>query len=89
MARSSAGRSCHGFPYVRPLDQRLRIAARLAWTRMQARGLGASNFDACNAILATDYWTVFVRKSQVGRCALAPLAISRREFVPAVQDRVD
>ena len=50
----------------------------------------ASNFDAFNlTILATDYWTVFVRKSQVGRCALAPLAISRREFVPAVQDRVD
>ena len=50
----------------------------------------ASNFDACNlTILATDYWTVFVRKSQVGRCALRPLAISRREFVPAVQDRVD
>jgi len=87
MARSSAGRSCHAFPYVRPLDQRLRIAARLAWTRMQARGLGASNFDACNAILATDYWTVLVRKSQV---TIGPLILAaNRAFVPAVQDRVD
>jgi hypothetical protein len=55
---------------------------------MQLDGPSASNFDACNlTILATDYWTVLVRKSQVTIGSL--IVAANRAFVPAVQDRVD